>query len=107
MTVLALTKPNEIRVKRSDLRDKQKEILNKAKGHTVLIVSGNGAGEEKMVLDKKYFDEVLAKLRSAVETLEIAMDKPLFTQIMNAAQTLDDDLRLGKLHSIDEAFAED
>jgi len=107
MAVLALTKPNEIRVKRSELRDKQKEILNKAKGRTVLIVSGSGAGEEKMVLDKKYFDEVLGKLRSTVETLEIAMDKRLFTQIMKAAQTLDDDLRRGKLHSMDEAFAEE
>ena len=38
------------------------------------------------------------------ETLEITSDRKLFQQIMNAAATLEDDTRLGKLHSFEEAF---
>jgi hypothetical protein len=44
---------------------------------------------------------------SAVETLEITANKPLFTEIMNVAPTLEDDMRLGKLYSIEEVFSEE
>jgi hypothetical protein len=104
MKLKMLTRPTPVRVKRSELRDKQKAMLNRAKGSTVLVISGSDEGEEKLVLDKKYFDEVLNRLRAAAETLEIAMDKRLFNQVLTAARTLDEDMRLGKLHSIDEAF---
>jgi hypothetical protein len=104
MKTKMLTRPTPVHVKRSELRDKQKAMLSRAKGSTVLVISGSDEGEEKLVLDKKYFDEVLRKLRAAVETMEIAIDKDLFNQIMSAAQTLDEDMRLGKLHSLDEAF---
>ena len=33
-------------------------------------------------------------------------DQKLFPQIMMAADTLDDDLRLGRLHSFEEAYEE-
>ena len=103
----ALTEPKEVRVNRSVLREKQRETLNKAKGSTVVVIAANDEEEEKLVLDKVYFDAIMKKLRSAVETLEVAMDGPLLGRILKAAQTLDDDIRLGKLHSIDEAFRED
>ncbi len=53
-----------------------------------------------------YFEEILRRLRAAMETLEIATDAKLFNQILRAAETLDNDVRLGKLHSIEDAFAE-
>jgi hypothetical protein len=43
-------------------------------------------------------------VRSLAETLEIAADRRLFVQILKAAATLKGDLRLGKLHSFEEAF---
>lgn len=46
-------------------------------------------------------------MEAVVETLEIAMDRKLFNQILAAADTLEDDLRLGKLHSLEDAFAEE
>lgn len=104
--VLALTQPKRVRVNRSVLREKQRQTLNKAKGRTVVVISARDEEDEKFVLDKSYFDEILVQLRSAVETLGVAMDKPLVTQILKVAQTLDDDIRLGKLKSIDEAFGE-
>jgi hypothetical protein len=42
-----------------------------------------------------------------METLEIATDQKVFSQIMRAAKTLEKDTRRGKLHSFEEAFGED
>lgn len=105
--MLALTEPKKVTVNRSVLRERQRETLNQAKGSTVVVISANEEEDEKFVLDKVYFEAIMKKLRSVVETLEIAMDSQLFGQILKAAKTLDDDIRLGKLHSIDEAFRED
>ena len=79
----------------------------RASGHTVVRISASEEGDEKLVLDKKYFDEILQRLRAAAETLEITMDERLFPRIMAAAATLDEDMRLGKLHSFEEAFGEE
>ena len=43
-------------------------------------------------------------VRSLAETLEIAADRRLFMQILKAAATLEEDVRVGKLHSFEEAF---
>ena len=73
----------------------------------MLLIKANDEAEEKIVVDKKYFDQMRQKLEAVVETLEIAMDQKLFNQILAAADTLDEDLRLGKLHSLEDAFAEE
>lgn len=73
----------------------------------MLLIKANDKTEEKVVLDKKYFDQIRQQLEAVVETLEITMDRKLFNQILAAADTLDEDLRLGKLHSLDDAFAEE
>jgi hypothetical protein len=101
------TNANVLEVKRSDLRQNQSRWLKKARGHHVLLVKSNDEQDEKVVLDKQYFDEISRKLDSLVETLEIAMDRKLFNQILAAADTLEEDLRLGKLHSLEDVFAED
>lgn len=59
------------------------------------------------VPDKGYFDEILQRFQSIEETLDITADRRLFHQILAATDTLDEDLKSGKLHSIEEAFAED
>ena len=106
MSVASLTKPHWIKVKRSELRQNQRATLKKARGRTVVLISGRDNDEDKLVLDKEYFGEVLGKLRAAVETLSITMDERLYGQIMAAAKTLDKDIRLGKLRSFEEAFGE-
>jgi len=50
---------------------------------------------------------IRSKLESRFETLEVAMDQKLFNQILAAANTLEKDLRCGKLRSLEDAFAED
>jgi len=46
------------------------------------------------------------KLTSRSETQEIATDRELFNQILAAADSLEENLRSGKLQSLDDAFAE-
>jgi hypothetical protein len=107
MARTALGNANWLEVNRSDLRQHQSKWLKKARGQHVLLIKSNDAEDEKVVLDRQYFDEIRRKLDSLVETLEIAMDRKLFNQILAAADTLEEDLRLGKLHSLEDAFAED
>ena len=107
MSTAALIRPQIIAVRRTDLRQHQPALLRKARGRTVLAVKGTSEGdEEKYIVDKQYFDELLTKCASLVETLQIMADRKLFNQILAAANTPEEDLRLGKLHSFEEAFEE-
>lgn len=107
MAGTALTNAEVIPINRSELRQNQSAMLKRARGHRVLLIKANDETDEKIVLDKQYFDEIRKRLDAVVETLEIAMDRKLFSQILTAADTLEDDLRLGKLHSLEDVFAED
>jgi hypothetical protein len=99
-----LTNPHKVRVNRTDLRQKQRATLDKAKNTTVLVIAATDQEDEKLVLDKKYFEELVGRLKTLTETLEITMDTRLFNQIMRAASNLEENTRLGKLHSFEEAF---
>ncbi|MGB2623968.1 MAG: hypothetical protein WA857_11575 [Candidatus Acidiferrum sp.] len=106
MTVQALTRPGRHTVGRSELRQKQSATLRLARGRNVVVISAHHEEDEKLLLDKKYFDELIQKLRSVVETLEITSDQKFFKQILSAAENLDENTRRGKLHSFEEAFGE-
>ena len=107
MALRVLTKPETHEVNRSELRQKQRATLNLARGNRVVVISANDEEDQKLLLDKKYFDELVQELRSVMETLEIATDQKLFGQIMRAARSLEKDTRRGKLHSFEEAFGEE
>jgi len=107
MTVRNLTTPRRVPVKRSDLRQKQRETLDRAKNNTVVVIAATDREEEKLILDKKYFEELVLRLRSLAETLEITMDRNLFARIMQSASALEENTRRGKLHSFEEAFGEE
>lgn len=102
-----LAPPHSVEITRTDLRQNQRALLQKARGNTVLVVSGNDEGDAKIVADKEYFEDILRKLRAMRETLEITMDAKLYGQILKIAESVDEDTRLGKLHSFEEAFGED
>ena len=103
-SAMALTTPEKITVNRSEFREHMSTFLSKTIGYTVVVVTTPGDGEEKCVVDNKYFEELLKKLRAAVETLEITSDPKLYRKLLKAAETLDEDLALEKLHSFEEAF---
>lgn len=107
MNCASFTNPTKVRVNRTEFRQNQRELLHKAKGRTVVLITAEDQGEEKLVVDRKYFDEIMHRLKASVETLEVAMDKRLLDSVMNAARTLDDDMRRGRLHSMEEVFGEE
>jgi len=104
MTVKALTRPEKKIVNRSELRQKQRATLRMARGNQVVVISANDQEDEKLLLDKQYFDEIVKQLRAVVETLEIISDQKLFNQILGVSESLEENTRLGKLHSFEEAF---
>lgn len=104
MTTRTLMPPRTVRVNRSDLRQKQRETLRKAEKNTVVVISANDPEDEKLLVDKEYFDDLVRRMRSLVETLEITADQKLFDQILKAAPSLREDAKLGKLHSFEEVF---
>ena len=103
MSSATLLKPEKVRTKRSDLRQMQSSVLARAKGRTVVVVTAHGK-EEKYVLDRAYFEEILEKMRGLEETLEIMADPKLFSRLLKGAETIDHDARAGRLHSLEEAF---
>jgi len=106
MSASALTRPEKKIVNRSELRQKQRATLRMARGNQVVVISANDEEDEKLLLDKKYFDEIVKQLRAVIETLEIIGDQRLFNQILGVSESLEKDTRLGKLHSFEEAFGE-
>ena len=107
MATKTLIRPRAVRVNRSDLRQKQRETLNQAKQNTVVVISATDPQDEKLLVDKKYFDELVQRMHSLVETLEIMADQKLFAQILSVAPTLREDAKRGKLHSFEEVFGND
>jgi len=107
MASLEITEPETIKVNRSQLRQNQSRVFRRARGRTIVQVTSWNEEDEKVVVDKRYFDRLLKNLRALAETLEITADPKLFAQILRAAETIDEDARLRKLHSFAEAFGED
>jgi hypothetical protein len=107
MAAKVIGKTKMLEVNRTDLRQHQSRWLKKARGQRVLLIKSHDSEDDKVVLDKQFFEELRTKLESLVETLEIVMDRKLFNQILAASETLEEDVRLGKLHSLEDAFAEE
>ena len=106
MPALKEFSPNKtVEVNRSELRAAQSSILDKAEGtHIVVVKAPRTSGGEKYIVDSAYFNTIFDRLHSALETLEIMMDRRLFDNITKSMDTLDEDMRLGRLHSFDDAF---
>jgi len=107
MARTGLTKPQELAVNRSELRQNQRALLKRARGRTVILLKSEDKEEEKVIVDKQYFDLLQRRVDNLIETLEITMDRKLFNQILATADSLEEDVRQGKLHSLEEAFPED
>src|SRR5229473_4297532 len=90
MSVMALTRPERKVVNRTELRQKQSATLRLARGNQVVVITANHEEDEKLLLDKKYFDEIMQKLRAVIETLEITSDQKLFKQILGVADSLEE-----------------
>ena len=103
---LTLTRPERKQVNRSEFRENLSAFLKQTKGYTVLKVTTPGGNEVKYVVDEKYFEELIRRLKAAIETLEIASDPKLYTRLLRESQELEQS-SADALYSFEEAFAED
>jgi hypothetical protein len=106
MSLNTLTNPKYEKVGRSKFRENQSCILSDAKGTTVVVIESRSGENEKYVVDSAYFDELVGKVKMLAETLEISTDRKLLGRLIESGKTIDEDIRLGKLHSFEEAFGE-
>ncbi len=104
MRAKALIRPKRKTVNRSQLRQNQSATLRLASGNKAVLISAHHQEDEKILLDRKYFDEMLERISSLMETLEIMNDQKLLNQILASDKSLEHDTRHGKLHSFEEAF---
>lgn len=99
-------RPHREKVNRSGLRQRQSAVLGMAKGKTVVVVASRAKDQEKYILDKAYFDELVSGRDAAVETLEILMNPKLYSRLLKTADSLAEDIRQNKLASLEEVFGE-
>jgi PHD/YefM family antitoxin component YafN of YafNO toxin-antitoxin module len=93
------------RVSATEFRSHVKDYLRKAKGESVVLVE-NRRQEPKYIVDKEWFDSLMRDAKSTMATLEVLADRDLTARLLSLSKTLDDDLRAGRLHTMEEVFGE-
>jgi hypothetical protein len=96
-----------VKVTRSKLHQNQRSILGKTNARTALIITGPQGSNKKPVIDRAYFNQLVAKLGSAVATLAVITNCHLLSRILAAGKTLDVDVRRSRLHSFEPTFGEE
>lgn len=83
------------------MRQNMKAVLARVSDESVVEVGCH------YIVSKEHFEKLMRELSSARETLEITCDPKLFNGLLASKDTIDEDLRLGKLHSWQEVMGED
>jgi predicted outer membrane protein len=58
-------------------------------------------------MDKEWFDKMIREHESVLATLEVLVNPELTERLLRLAKTIDDDVRAGRLHSMEEVFGKD
>jgi PHD/YefM family antitoxin component YafN of YafNO toxin-antitoxin module len=91
------------KVSASEFRDHFRDYAEKARGDKVVLVE-NRRREPKYLVDKIWFDALMRERESVLATLEILADRNLTNRLLRLAQTIDADVRAGRLHTIEDVF---
>jgi len=102
---LAVAKTAQI-VSATEFRDHTKDYLKKAKGDNVVLVENRRQGP-KYIVDKDWLDNLMRDLRSTMATLEILADRDLTERLLKVSKTLGEDLRAGRLYTMEEVFGDE
>ncbi len=96
-----------IRVRRkvsaTDFRDSLRECLRAARGEAVVLVE-NRRHEAKYLVDKNWLDELIRQQQTILATLEVLADRELTERLLKTAETVDADVRAGRLKTMAEVF---
>lgn len=93
------------RVLATEFRKNFKTYLKKARGGSIVLVENRRQGP-KYIVDKEWFDNLMRDLKSTMATLEILADRKLTERLLNLSTTIDEDLRAGRLHTMEEVFSQ-
>jgi hypothetical protein len=95
------------KVSATNFRDRLNDCTRKTKGSAVTLVE-NRRQEARYFVDKEWFDAQIREHESIKATFEILADRHLTAQLLKLAETIDDDVRTGKIHlnTMDDMFGE-
>ncbi|MGA2606176.1 MAG: hypothetical protein ABSH01_01810 [Terriglobia bacterium] len=93
-------------VSATKLRDHFRRYTKEAKGKKVILIR-NHRQKSKYLMDKEWFDKMIREHESVLATLEVLVNPELTERLLRLAKTIDDDVRAGRLHSMEEVFGKD
>ena len=91
------------KVSATSLRGRLKTYMNAAKGGKVVLIE-NRRQESKYLVDKDWLDTLMRERESILATLEVLADRELTNRLLKLAETIDEDVRAGRLHTMEEVF---
>jgi len=103
---MVATKPVTVKkVSATTLRGGLKRYMKQARGGKVVLIE-NRRQESKYLVDKQWLDTVMRERESTLATLEILADRELTNRSLKLAEAIDEDVRVGRLHTMAEVFDE-
>ena len=87
----------------TNLRDRLKTYLRKAKANTVILVE-NRRQPSKYLVDKEFLDSLVAERESILATLEILADRDLTDRLLKLSKTINEDVADNKLLTSADVF---
>src|SRR6202045_2490587 len=91
------------KVSATSLRGRLKTYMKAAKGGKVVLIE-NRRQEPKYLVDKEWLDTLMRERESILATLEVLADRELTSRLLKLAETIDGDVRAGRLHTMEEVF---
>src|SRR5260370_36336712 len=91
------------KVSATSLRGRLKTYMKAAKGGNVVLIE-NRRQESKYLVDKGWLDALVRERESVLATLEVLADRELTNRLLKLAETIDEDVRSGRLHTMEEIF---
>jgi hypothetical protein len=93
------------KVSATNLRGRLKSYMKAAKGGKVVLIE-NRRQESKYLVYKEWLDTVMRERESILATLEILADRELTNRLLKLAESIDEDVSAGRLHTMEEVFGE-
>ena len=93
------------KVSATSLCGRLKSYMKAAKGGKVVLIK-NSRQESKYLVDKEWLDAVMRERESILATLEILADRDLTARLLKLAETIDEDVSHGRLHTMEEVFGQ-
>src|SRR6202035_5655766 len=91
------------KVSATSLRGRLKTYMNAAKGGKVVLIE-NRRQESKYLVDKDWLDILMRERESILATLEVLADRELTNRLLKLAERIEEDVRAGRLHTMEEVF---